>query len=135
MSCHTTTPKILDMFILSLMLVPTKTHVTTSNLFLTFLPQHKSSCQKKFPFIYLIKFYFSYLQHPKIKIKNTFFSPPCFSYSLSFLFYHTTTFCLPSSSSFHLFASPKSLCQSPSRNLIHRFPKAFSLDYRYFILS
>jgi len=36
MSCHTTTPEILDMFILCLVLVLTSTHATTLNLFLTF---------------------------------------------------------------------------------------------------
>ncbi len=43
MSCHTTTPKILDTFILSLMLVLTETHATTLNLFLTFLTHQKFS--------------------------------------------------------------------------------------------
>ncbi len=41
--------------------------------------------------------------------------------------------CLQSSSSSHLFASPRTLCQSPSKNLIHIFFKAFSLGYRYCI--
>ncbi len=35
-----------------------------------------------------------------------------------------------SSSSSHLFASPKSLCQFPSKNLIHKSPEVFSLDCR-----
>jgi hypothetical protein len=37
MNCHTTTPKILNSLILSLVLVPTKTHATILDLFLTFL--------------------------------------------------------------------------------------------------
>jgi hypothetical protein len=37
MSCHTTIPEILDMLILSFVLVPTETHATTMDLFLTFL--------------------------------------------------------------------------------------------------
>ncbi len=72
MSCHTTTPEILEMFILSFVLVPIKTHATTLDLFLTFIAQRKFFHQDSSNPVILIKFYFYLLQHPKIKIQPHF---------------------------------------------------------------
>ncbi len=78
---------------------------------------------------------------PKSKSNHTFqFSLQ--AQSLSFPIYHTIAPCLHflslpqiSFSSSHLFASPKSPCQFPSRNLIHRSLKTFSLGYRNYTPS
>jgi hypothetical protein len=134
MNYHTTTPKILNTLILSLMLVPIETHATTVDLFLTFLTQRKSSCQDSSHLVFLIKFYFYLFTTPQNQNQTTLCSLPYKSSHLASLLSHHCpllsflTF-LPypaskSSSSSHLFAS---LCQSPSKNLIHRSPKTFSL--------
>ncbi len=143
MSYHTTTPKILNTLILSLMLVPTKTHATTLDLFLTFLAHQKSFCQDFSHSVFLIKICFYLFTTPKIKIKiKPHFLIIVPSLITQLPFYHTTTPCLHflsmsqiSSSSSHLFASPKSPCQSPSKNLIHRSFKAFSLGCKNYIPS
>jgi hypothetical protein len=70
MSYHTTSLEILDTFIFSLVLVPTETHVTTLNIFLTFLAQWKCFHKHSYHSIYLIKFYFSYLKHPQNQNQN-----------------------------------------------------------------
>jgi hypothetical protein len=86
MNYHTTIPKILDTFILSLMLVPTKTHATTLDLFLTFLAQHKSSHQNSFHSVFLIKFCFYLFTTPQNQ--TTLFSPSLKSSHLAFLLSH-----------------------------------------------
>ncbi len=76
MSCLTTTPKILDTFILSLVLVPTETHATTLDLFLTFLAQWNFSHQDYFHSFFLINFCFYLFTTPKNQNQTTFISPP-----------------------------------------------------------
>jgi hypothetical protein len=46
MNYHTTIPKILDTFIISLVLVPKKKHARPLDLFLTLLVQQKFKCQR-----------------------------------------------------------------------------------------
>jgi hypothetical protein len=72
MSYDTTIPEILDTLIISFVLVPTETHATILDFFLTFLTQWKSFRQDSSHLVFLIKFYFYLLQHPKIKIKPHF---------------------------------------------------------------
>ncbi len=130
MSYHTTTPKILNTLILSLVLVPTKTHAITLDLFLTFLAQRKSSCQDSSHSVFLIKFQFYLFTTPQNQNQTTRFFKSSFQVqSLSFSFITTQPPAF-TSSLFHLFASPKSPYQSPSKNLIHRCPETFSLGYR-----
>jgi hypothetical protein len=64
--------KILNTFILSLVLVPTKTHATTMDLFLTFLPQQKFTRQVSSDPVVLNKFYFYLFTISKIKIQPHF---------------------------------------------------------------
>ncbi len=78
---------------------------------------------------------------PKSKSNHT-FSPLFKSSHLTSLFITPQPPCLHflnlpqiSSFSFHVFASPKSLCQSLSKNLIHRSPETFSLGCRNCIPS
>ncbi len=73
MNCHTTIPEILNMFILSLVLVPTITHAITLNFFLTFLAQQKSSHQDSSHSVLLIKFILLPIYNtPTSKSNNTF---------------------------------------------------------------
>ncbi len=120
------------MFILSLVLLLTKTHATTLDLFLTFLAQQKSSCQDSSHLVFLIKFNFYIFTTPQNQNQTTFFLvfPPCVDHLVSFLSHHSHAFI---SSSFHLFASPKSPCQSLSKNLIHISFEMFSLGYKDWI--
>ncbi len=70
MSFHTTTLEILDMLILSLVLVPTETHATTLDLFLTFLIQQKFSFRDSSHLILLIKFCFYLFTTPQNQNQN-----------------------------------------------------------------
>jgi hypothetical protein len=88
MNCHTTTPKILDTFILSFVLVPTETHATTLDLFLTFLTQRKSSRHDFSHLVLLIKFYFYLFTTPQNQNQITLFSPPYKSNHLTSLLSH-----------------------------------------------
>jgi len=56
-------------------LVPTETHATTLELFLTFLAQQKFSCQDSFHLILLIKFHFYLFTTPQNQNMTTSFSP------------------------------------------------------------
>ncbi len=76
MNYHTTIPEILNTLIFSLVLVPTKTHATTLDLFLTFLAQRKSSHQDFSHLVFLIKFCFYLFATPKIQNQTTFFFSP-----------------------------------------------------------
>jgi hypothetical protein len=73
MNCHITIPEILNMFILSLVLVPIETHVTTLDLFLTFLAQWKFFSQDFSHSVFLIKFCFYLFTTPKNQNQTTFF--------------------------------------------------------------
>ncbi len=86
MSCHTTTPKILNTLIFSLVLVPIKTHATTLDLFLTFLAQRKSSHKDFSHSIFLIEFYFYLFTTPQNQ--TTLFSPTYKSNHLASLLSH-----------------------------------------------
>jgi hypothetical protein len=128
MSYHTTTPKILDTLILSLVLVPTKTNATTLDLFLTFLTQWKFSCQDFSHSVFLIKFCFYLFTTPQNQNQTTFFSPPSKSNHLASLFVtrlHFLTY-------LKIFFFISSLCLpkiSLPILLIHRFLEVFSLGY------
>jgi hypothetical protein len=74
MSYHTTTPEILDTFILSFVLLPTKTHVTTLDLFLTFIAQRKFFRQDFSDPVILIKFCFYLFTTPQNQNLTTLFS-------------------------------------------------------------
>jgi hypothetical protein len=109
---------------------------TTLDLFLTFLAQWKSSRRDSSHSVFLIKTYFYLSTTPHNQNLTTFFLSSLQIQSISFPFI-TITPCLHflnlpqiSSSSSHLCASLKSPCQSPSKNLIHRSPKVFSLGCR-----
>jgi hypothetical protein len=65
MSYHTTTLKILHTTILSLVLVPTETHATTLNHFLTFLAHRKFYRQDPFDPVFFIKFHFYLFTTPQ----------------------------------------------------------------------
>ncbi len=68
---------------------------------------------------------------PKSKSNHIFLVfPPCVGHLVSFLSHHSHAFI---SSSFHLFASPKSPCQSLSKNLIQISFEMFSLGYKDWI--
>jgi hypothetical protein len=67
MSCHTTTPEILDTFIISLVLVPKKT-ARPLDLFLTLLVQPKFKRQGSYDPAFLIKFYPKLITTPKSKL-------------------------------------------------------------------
>ncbi len=129
-----TTPEILDMFILSFVLVLTKTHATTLDLFLTFLAQRKSSCQDSSHLVFLIKFNFYLFTTPQNQNQTTFFfSPPSLCWSFSFLFI-TPHPCLH----FLLISSlyvPKFPLPILSKNLIHRSLEMFSLGCKDWISS
>jgi len=73
MSCHTTTPKILDTLIFSLVLVPTEMCAITQDHFLTFLAQWKSFRQDSSHFVLLIKFCFYLFTTPQNQNQITFF--------------------------------------------------------------
>ncbi len=122
MSCHTTTLKILDMFIFSLMLIPTETHATTLDLFLTFLAQQKSYRQDSSHSVFLIKFCFYLFITPQNHNQTTFFHPPCKSSHLTSLLSHhnplPSFLSLPQNLPFHLISL---LPQNPLANLLKRF--------------
>ncbi len=136
MSYHTTTPEILDMLILSLVLVPIETHATTLDLFLTFSAQQKSYSWDSSHSIFLIKFCFYLFTTPQNQNQTIFFLILITSLIIQLPFYHITAPC------FHFLSLPlvlllisslclpKSLCQSPSKNLIHKSFEVFSLGCR-----
>ncbi len=133
MSYHTTTPKILDTHILSFMLVPKETHTNTSRPFLDILSATKVQSSR---------FFQSNSSNQILFLSNYNTSNPnpthIFQYfkksnNLAFLQHQKTCLHFLSlhqifSSSPHLLASPKSSCQSPCRNLIHKAHEEFSLS-------
>jgi hypothetical protein len=128
------------MLILSLVLVPTKTHTTTLDLFLTFLTQRKFSRHYSSDLVLLIKFYFYLFTTPQNQNLTTFFCLPQKFNNLASL--SSLKNLLPflsssqiSSSSPHLLASLKSPCQSPYRNIIKRALQKISLSYTYCLPS
>jgi hypothetical protein len=71
---------------------------------------------------------------PKSKSNHIFLVLFCVGHLTSFLSYHNPL-AFTSLASYHLFASPKSPYQSPSKILIHRSIETFSLGYRNCIPS
>jgi hypothetical protein len=135
MSCHTTTPKILNTVILSFALVPIETHATTLDLFLTFLAQRKFYHQDFFwssnsNQVLLLSIYHN--QSPNL---THFFHYSKKSSNLTFLHHqklvvHFLNMHQISSPSTHLLASLKPFCQSSYKNLIHKVHEEFSLNNR-----
>ncbi len=135
MSCHTTTPKILDTFIISLVLILEKKHARPLDFFLTFLAQQKFKRQGSSDPTVLIKFYPYLITTPKVQINHTLVSyPESLTTQLLFI---TQSFCSILFSqhqiySSHLrpFAPHKSSCQSPCRVVIHTTHEESSLNNR-----
>ncbi len=132
MNCHTTILEILNTLILSFCWSLKKHMQTPLDLFLTFLMQQKFNRRDSSNPVVLIKFYFYLITTPKIQIQHTFqYSKK----SSNLVFLHHQKTCLHFfslhqiySSSPHLFASPKSSCQSSCRNMIHKTHEKFSLN-------
>ncbi len=119
MSCHTTTPEILYMFILSLVLVLYKNTCNNSQPFPNILSTTEDFSSGFFSFSLLNQVLFLPIYNtPKSKSKPHFLVIPLKSNHLASLLSHHSpmpSFLQPASkSSFssHLFATPKSPCQS-----------------------